>query len=71
MDEIRNDYLIGNYLLKDYKIKKELGEGAFGKVYIVEKTTTGEHFAAKLVSNKIIIYNTLFQINIGEKYCSR
>ena len=36
MDEIRNDYLIGNYLLKDYKINKELGEGAFGKVYIIK-----------------------------------
>ena len=52
MDEIRNDYLIGNYLLKDYKINKELGEGAFGKVYIIENTSTHEYFAAKLVSNK-------------------
>ena len=57
MDEIRNDYLIGNY----YKIKKELGESAFGKVYIIENTTTSEHFAAKLVSNKNLIYNTLFE----------
>ena len=52
MDETRNYSLIGHYLLEDYKIKKKLGEGAFGEVYIVTNTSTREHFASKLVSNK-------------------
>ena len=52
MDENDEDNLIGYHIFKEYKIKKKLDEGSFGKVYIATNTKTGELFAAKLVSNK-------------------
>ena len=33
--------------LKDFNIIKSIGEGTFGKVYLVEKTNNGELFAMK------------------------
>lgn len=31
-----------------FKIKKKLGNGAFGDIFRVEKKKTGEHYAAKI-----------------------
>lgn len=36
--------------LSDYVQKEEIGEGSFGKVYLVEKKKTGEIFAAKVLN---------------------
>ena len=54
MDEKNEDNLIGSQILKEYIIKRKLGEGSFGKVYVAINTKTGALFAVKLVSNKYI-----------------
>ena len=59
MEEDEEDNLINHLILNEYQIKKKLGEGTFGKVYIASNTKTGEKFAAKIVSKNnctIIIY---------------
>ena len=59
MEEDEEENLINHLILNEYRIKKKLGEGTFGKVYIASNTKTGEKFAAKIVSKnncKIIIY---------------
>ena len=50
MEEDEEDNLINHLILNEYQIKKKLGEGTFGKVYIASNTKTGEKFAAKIVS---------------------
>ena len=35
-----------------YKLKKKIGEGSFGKIYIASDTNTKEEYAVKLVRNK-------------------
>lgn len=37
--------------LKNYKIKDEIGSGAYGKVYLVENTHTSTEYAAKVSLN--------------------
>ena len=37
-----------------YKFMKEIGEGAYGKVFIVEHRKTGEKFACKRIAKKKI-----------------
>ena len=49
-----NDRFIGKIIFKSYKIKKKLGEGSFGKVYIISNIKTNELYAAKFVSYKYI-----------------
>ena len=56
MEVAPKDKFIGKIIFKSYKIKKKLGEGSFGKVYIISSIKTGELFAAKLV-RFYIIYN--------------
>ena len=51
------DKLIGKVIFNSYKIKKKLGEGSFGKVYIISNLKTKELFAAKLVNKNYIIFN--------------
>ena len=50
MELTHKDKYIGRIIFKSYKIKKKLGEGSFGKVYVVSSLKTNELFAAKLVS---------------------
>ena len=47
--EKKKDSLIGKIFFKTYKVKKMLGEGSFGKIYIVYDIKTKEEYAAKLV----------------------
>ena len=57
------DKFIGKIIFKSYKIKKKLGEGSFGKVYVISNIKTNELYAAKFVSKKSIN----FFIKIQEK----
>ena len=56
MGGIHHDRLIDRYIFKEYRIKKKLGEGSFGKVYIASNIKTNELYAIKLVI-KINFYN--------------
>ena len=50
MSDKHEDQLIGKILFKHYKLKKKIGEGSFGKIYIGVHTDTKEEYAIKLVS---------------------
>ena len=50
MDDRHKDRLLGKILFKHYKLKKKIGEGSFGKIYIGVHTDTKEEYAIKLVS---------------------
>ena len=58
---MENDSLLGKILLKNYKLKKKIGEGSFGKIYIASHIDTKVEYAIKLVIikiyNNIIFYN--------------
>lgn len=45
----KHDDLLGKILFKHYKIKKKIGEGSFGRIYIGVNTDTKEEYAIKLV----------------------
>ena len=47
--ERKKDQLIGKIFFKTYKVKKKLGEGSFGKIYIAYDIKTKEEYAVKLV----------------------
>ena len=50
MEVTHKDQFIGKIIYKSYLIKKKLGEGSFGKVYVIANIKTNELFAAKFVS---------------------
>lgn len=50
MEEKYYDRLIGKLFFRLYRIKKKLGEGSFGKVYIASNIQTKDLYAVKLVS---------------------
>jgi len=50
VDDRHEDTLLGKILFKHYKLKKKIGEGSFGKIYIGVHTDTKEEYAIKLVS---------------------
>jgi serine/threonine protein kinase len=60
MDVSHEDRLIGRYIFKEYRIKKKLGEGSFGKVYVASNIKTSELFAIKLVSKIQFLFLTFF-----------
>ena len=41
----------------DFKILKVIGRGSFGKVYLVQKRDTGQHFAMKTLKKEHILRN--------------
>ena len=59
MEVTHKDPFIGKTIYKSYLIKKKLGEGSFGKVYVIANIKTNELFAAKFVS--------FFYLNFQEK----
>ena len=59
MEVTHKDPFIGKKIYKSYLIKKKLGEGSFGKVYVIANVKTNELFAAKFVS--------FFYLNFQEK----
>ena len=52
MDDRHEDRYLGKILFKHYKLKKKIGEGSFGKIYIAIHIETKEEYAIKLVSKK-------------------
>ena len=54
MEVTHKDHFIGKIIFKSYLIKKKLGEGSFGKVYVISNIKTNELFAAKFVSKFFI-----------------
>ena len=48
--------LIGKIIFKHYKLRKKIGEGSFGKIYIASDTNSKEEYAVKMVSKINIIY---------------
>ena len=50
MDERHEDRLLGKILFKHFRLKKKIGEGSFGKIYIGIDINTKEEYAIKLVS---------------------
>jgi serine/threonine protein kinase len=54
--------------LNDFYIIKSIGEGTFGKVYLVEKTSSGELYAMKtLKKDKLLIDDKILECTIIEK----
>ena len=43
--------------LKDFEIRKMIGKGTFGKVFLVERKGTGELYAMKCIRKDIILEN--------------
>jgi len=56
MENSHQDRLIGKIIFKHYKLRKKIGEGSFGKIYIASDTNSKEEYAIKMVSKINIIY---------------
>ena len=48
MEKHNEDHLIGKILFKHYKLRKKIGEGSFGMIYIATNIDTKEEYAVKL-----------------------
>ena len=59
MDDRHEDKYLGKILFKHYKLKKKIGEGSFGKIYIAINIDTREEYAVKLVSTNYFIISTI------------
>ena len=55
MEDRHEDRLLGKILFKHYKLKKKIGEGSFGKIYIAININSKEEYAIKLVSKNFLI----------------
>ena len=67
MEGSHYDRLIGRFLFKEYRLKKKLGEGSFGKVYIASNIKTSELYAIKLVSKILFLILTFLKKNRRKK----
>jgi serine/threonine protein kinase len=67
MEDRDDDRLIGRFLFKEYRLKKKLGEGSFGKVYIASNIKTSELYAIKLVSKILFLILTFLKKNRRKK----
>ena len=56
MENRHEDRLMGKIIFKHYKLRKKIGEGSFGKIYIASDTNSKEEYAVKMVSKINIIY---------------
>ena len=56
MDDRHEDKYLGKIIFKHYRLKKKIGEGSFGKIYIAINIDTRDEYAVKLVSTKLF-YN--------------
>ena len=64
MDGRHEDKLLGKILFKQYKLRKKIGEGSFGKIYIAINIDTKEEYAVKLVSKNIINKKIIITIKL-------
>ena len=53
MELKHKDNLIGKILFKNYKLKKKIGEGSFGKIYTAINVNNKEEYAVKLESRDL------------------
>lgn len=53
--------------LTDFTIKKVIGRGAFGKVFIVEKISDGKIYAMKTIRKDIILETEKLESTLLEK----
>ena len=52
-----------NVTLEDFKIKKVIGQGAFGKVFLVEKTALHPGLAARTFAMKVLRKEYILSMN--------
>ena len=60
MSDKHEDQLIGKILFKHYKLKKKIGEGSFGRIYVGVNIDTKEEYAIKLVRKNYINFFTKY-----------
>jgi serine/threonine protein kinase len=53
--------------IKDYQIIKEIGEGAFGSVYLVQKENTNKLYALKILNKEFLYKNEIVEEPIIER----
>ena len=56
MSDRQDEQLIGKILFKHYKLKKKIGGGSFGRIYIGINIDTKEEYAIKLVSKNYFYF---------------
>ena len=72
MSDKHDDQLIGKILFKHYKLKKKIGEGSFGRIYVGVNIDTKEEYAIKLVRKNYINFSqNIYFLNIGTKRYSK
>ena len=60
MSDKHDDQVIGKILFKHYKLKKKIGEGSFGRIYVGVNIDTKEEYAIKLVRKNYINFFTKY-----------
>lgn len=53
--------------IRDYQIIKEIGEGAFGSVYLVQKENTNKLYALKILNKEFLLKNEVINQPIIER----
>ena len=62
MENKHEDALLGKIFFKHYKLKKKIGEGSFGKIYISINLETKEEYAVKLETRESDSSRSLLEI---------